>query len=154
MGYYLGEAVAATLVYNPSTKIVQWSTTEPEAEVYMGGRLFARAPSGSQAAPWVTLGDSYLFELKSMTGAVLASVFIDTDGTVSGQTIYGGEIPPAPLARFAPPNGGSGRRGAAAATAPSWFEQSTDIFGTPVPNLAMVGGGGLLLLLLLARRKK
>ena len=149
MGYYLGEAVAATLVYNPSTKIVQWSTTEPEAEVYMGGRLFARAPSGSQAAPWVTLGDSYLFELRSMTGEVLASVYIDTDGTVSGETIYGGEIPPAPAGSPAPAG-----RGAGAGTASSWFEQSTDIFGTAVPNLAMVGGGGLLLLLLLARRKK
>ena len=149
MGYYLGEALAATLVYNPSTKIVQWNTTEPSAEVYVGGRLFARAPSGSQAAPWVTLGDSYLFELKSMTGAVLASVFIDTDGTVSGQTIYGGEIPPAPAGSPAPAG-----RGAAAGTASSWFAQSTDIFGTPVPNIALAGGGGLLLLMLVLRKKK
>ena len=148
MGYYLGEALAATLVYNPSTKIVQWNTTEPSAEVYVGGRLFARAPSGSQAAPWVTLGDSYLFELKSMTGAVLASVFIDTDGTVSGQTIYGGEIPPAPRAVSLPTNGG-----AAAGTAPSWFEQSTTIFGAEVPNLALVAGGGLLLLTVLRKKK-
>ena len=148
MGYYLGEAPTATLVYNPSTKIVQWSTTEPEAEVYVGGSLFARAPSGSQAAPWVTLGDSYLFELRSMTGEVLASVYIDTDGTVSGETIYGGEIPPAPAGSPAPAG-----RGAGAGTASSWFEQSTDIFGTLVPNLAMVGAGGLLLFAL-ARRKK
>ena len=137
MGRFLGQgAPTATMTYNPSTKIVQWdSSGAGDPEIYVNGTLFARAPSGQQPAPWVTLGDTYLFELKDASGAVLASVYIDTDGTVTGQTIYGGEIPPAEE------------------PGDSWFDQSTDILGVPVPNLAMVGGGGLLLLLL-ARRKK
>lgn len=155
MGRFLGQnGPTATITYIPSSKLVQWSTSGAgDAEIYVNGTLFARAPSGQQAAPWVMLGDTYLFELKDSTGAVLATVYIDAAGTVTGQTIYGGEIPPPPGGGGVPAAGGGAPPPNGGAPPGSWFEQSTNIFGADVPNLALIAGGGLLLLAVVARKR-
>lgn len=45
-------------------------------------------------------------------------------------------------------DGGSGN----AAPAPSWFSESTNVFGTQVPNVALLGIGGILLLGMMKKR--
>jgi hypothetical protein len=153
MGRFLGEGGATgTLVWNPTTKILQWSTTGArDPAVYVNGTLVARS-GASGSTNWIYSGERFLFELRD-NGIVLASVEVAPDGTVIGQTIYGGEIPtvgptPGPHPQPRPGTGTFPDAGA------SWFEGSTNIFGIDIPNLGLIAGGGLLLLVAIKKRKK
>lgn len=136
MGKYLGEeGPTGTITYNPTSKLISWSTQGAESpNVYLEDphRLFAGGASGVEPASWISLGTNYLFKLiDDATGTLLAWVNISADGSVTGQTIFGGEIPPED--ETAPPGG-------------SWFGDSTMMFGMEIPNVALLAGGGLLLM--------
>ena len=149
----LGQGIGATLVYEPATKIVRWSAPGyTDVQVYVNGELFGGGESGTQSAPWVQQGQSYEFKLIARKSPgefseYLATVIVGADGTVAGQTIVGGEIPPAA-------GGGGGSGTAAAPSAGSWFDQSTMLLGTTIPNLYLAAGGGLLFLAAVAAKKK
>ena len=143
----LGQGIGATLDYEPLTKMVRWNAPGYiDVQVYANGELFGGGESGRQSASWVQLGQSYEFKLIARKSPgefseYLATVMVDADGTVSGQTIAGGEIPPAA--------GGGG-----ATPSVSWFDQSTMILGEAVPNLYLTVGGGLLFLAAVAAIKR
>ena len=143
--------VGATISYDPVSKMVSWSAPGyTVVQVYVNGTLFAGGESGQASASWVQLGQSYEFKLigrKEGEDAYLATVTVNANGTVTGQTIYGGEIPPAS-------GGGGGSGTAAPPPEASWFDQSTVILGSAIPNLYFVGGAGALLLFALASRRR
>lgn len=151
MGQFLGEVGASgTLTWNPSTKILSWSTTgAADPAVYVNGTLVAKS-GASGSTNWIYSGERFLFELRD-NGGVLAYVDLAPDGTVMSQTEVQGPPPPPRSGEGeaqTPPGGGIVPQGA------SWFEQSTNLFGVDIPNLAFVAGGGLLVLIALKQRKR
>lgn len=104
--------------------------------------LFGEGHGGVANVNWLQQGHKYLFEMMVQGVRVLA-VEVDWTGPALRQTTT--------LQTSAAPGGSSSSAGGGA-PAGSWFEQSTNIFGAAVPNIALIAGGGLLMLA--ALRKK
>lgn len=149
MGHYvfLGQEPGATLDYDPVSKFVRWNAPGYiDVQVYVNGELFSSGEYGRESAAHFPSGQPYEFKLIARrapgeTSAYLATVMVDANGIVSGTTVAGGEIPP--------PSAGDGAR-----MSLSWFDQSTVILGSAIPNLYLVAGGGLIVLAAMAAKKR
>ena len=150
MRIYLGQAApTGTLRYDPVTKAIGRSANDIAAvRLYVNGALWAE---GGPESHWDVIPDEWVRPLKfellgygpGVEGPILATLTVTGNETTSVASPppggARGSVPP--LATVPPPVPGA-----------SWFEQSTDIFGVQIPNLALVAGGGLLALAVIRKR--
>lgn len=154
----LGQEGGATAWILPDGKAIYWSVpdgmTEP-TRLWVskdGGprTLVGEGHGGSGPWEWGMEGGLWSWDITSGPNDVL-EFSLRVDGR-QGLPLQVSEVIPPP--RTAPPADGGGEEpGGGGAPGGSWFEQSTNIFGVDIPNMALAGGGALLLLAMLRKKK-
>ena len=154
MGYFLslgqdsgnGNGAPAGRITVSPTGLIEWQSNVEYVEVFVsddGGATWKAvtraAGNGREQVRWVVPGGVYDFTL----------VFTDADAdTITLSTFH------LDLRGPSPTSGGTDQLPPPGGAPPSWFEDSTLIFGAAIPNMYLAAGGGLLLLGMIAKRSK
>lgn len=163
---YLGDAnLDSGMHYDPASGTITWAAGAGWPDPISIDLSVDGAPSvnttggrsGSTVPNYIQPGHTYDFQMLS-NGHLLKVLRVDsTQGPATGYIIYDATTA-AGLDITATPTPGATQPPAtapapASPAAASWFDQSTSLFGTTVPNTYLLAGGGLLLLAVLMRKR-